>query len=366
MSSIFKHTLKVKPSLKKRIGLKLYSKEFDVLVKQHPLRTIFWECTLRCNLNCRHCGSDCKSSSVVADMPKEDFLRAIYTVLPHVDVRKLLVVITGGEALMRKDLEEVGCELQKRGVAWGVVTNGMLLTQKRMESLVASGMRAITLSVDGFAEQHNYIRQNEHSFTRAAEAIKIMVSSPVRYDIVTCVNRDNFKTLRSFYEFLLAEGVQEWRLFTIFPVGRALQDEKLQLPNEQFRELMEFIREVRKEGRMRVNYSCEGFLGNYEAEVRDNFFGCTAGITTAGIRIDGSLSGCTSIRCNFDQGNIYKDNLWEVWNRGYEKFRNRSWARKGVCAECNMFSYCRGNGMHLYNEKEELIHCNYHKLGSEG
>lgn len=352
-----------KPSFRKKIGLKLYAKEFDVLVKEHRLRTLFWECTLRCNLNCRHCGSDCKSSSVTPDMPKADFLRAVDRLIPHIDVRLLSVVMTGGEALVRNDLEEVGRELIKRGIGWGLVTNGMLLTQKRMESLIASGMIAITLSMDGFEEQHNYIRQNEHSFARAVEAMRVMVASPVRYDIVTCVNQDNFHILRAFYEFLLAEGVKEWRLFTIFPVGRAAQDERMQLPNEQFRALMEFIRAVRKEGKMRVNYSCEGFLGNYEAEVRDHFFGCTAGITTAGIRIDGSLSGCTSIRSNFDQGNIYKDDIWEVWNTRYEKYRNRSWAKKGACAECTMFGYCRGNGMHLYDDNEELLHCNYHKLG---
>lgn len=351
-----------KPSLRKKIGLMLFAKEFDVLVKEHPLRTLFWECTLRCNLNCRHCGSDCKSSSVTPDMPKEDFLRAVDDLIPHIDVRLLQVVFTGGEALVRNDLEEVGNELKRRGIGWGLVTNGMLLTEKRMESLIASGMIAITLSMDGFAEQHNYIRQNEQSFPRAVEAMRVMVASPIRYDIVTCVNQDNLKTLNDFYEFLLEEGVKEWRLFTIFPVGRASNDERLQLTNEQFRELMEFIRSVRKEGKMKVNYSCEGFLGNYEAEVRDHFFGCTAGITTMGIRIDGSLSGCTSIRANFDQGNIYRDNIGEVWNTRYEKFRNRAWAKKGKCAECSMFRYCRGNGMHLYDENEELFHCNYHKL----
>lgn len=351
-----------KPSLRKKIGLMLFAKEFDVLVKEHPLRTLFWECTLRCNLHCRHCGSDCKSSSAISDMPKADFLRAIDDLIPHIDIRLLSVVMTGGEALIRNDLEEVGRELKRRGIGWGLVTNGMLLTEKRMESLIASGMIAITLSMDGFAEQHNYIRQNEQSFSHAVEAMRVMVASPIRYDIVTCVNQDNLKTLNDFYEFLLEEGVKEWRLFTIFPVGRASNDERLQLTNEQFRELMEFIRSVRKGGKMKVNYSCEGFLGNYEAEVRDHFFGCTAGITTMGIRIDGSLSGCTSIRANFDQGNIYRDNIGEVWNTRYEKFRNRAWAKKGKCAECSMFRYCRGNGMHLYDENEELFHCNYHKL----
>ena len=64
----------------------------------------------------------------------------------------------------------------------------------------------------------------------------------------------------------------------------------------------------------------------------------------------------------FDQGNIYKDNLWEVWNNRFEPFRNREWAHKGECKECKMWKFCLGNGMHLYDNDHNLLHCNYNKL----
>ena len=180
--------------------------------------------------------------------------------------------------------------------------------------------------------------------------------------MVTCVTPDNFDTLSNFKTLLIDEGCKAWRIFTVFPVGRAAEDDKLQLSPQQYRELMEFIAAARKEGKIACSYACEGFLGGYEAEVRDNFFGCMAGIGIAGIRIDGSISGCTSIRSNFDQGNIYKDNLWEVWNNRFEKYRDRSWARKGRCATCSSWRYCNGNGMHLYDNNECLIHCNLERL----
>ena len=44
------------------------------LRREHPLRDLFWECTLRCNMACRHCGSDCLKESMVPDMPFADFL----------------------------------------------------------------------------------------------------------------------------------------------------------------------------------------------------------------------------------------------------------------------------------------------------
>ena len=48
-------------SLRKKLGLELERRIQDQLIEEHPLRQLFWESTLRCNLHCRHCGSDCKS-----------------------------------------------------------------------------------------------------------------------------------------------------------------------------------------------------------------------------------------------------------------------------------------------------------------
>ena len=137
--------------------------------------------------------------------------------------------------------------------------------------------------------------------------------------------------LPRFRDFLIAEGVKRWRIFTIFPVGRGADDPSLQLDTEQFRRLMEFIRDTRREGRIAVNYGCEGFLGRYEGDVRDTFYHCSAGVSIAGIRVDGAISGCTSIRARYDQGNIYRDNFMDVWNNRFAPYRDREWMRHGAC-----------------------------------
>ena len=353
----------IKIGLRKRLALELFAREYKELTQKHDLKVLFWECTLRCNLNCRHCGSDCRAIADTPDMPAEHFLRAVDTITPHVNPREVLIAITGGEALLRPDLEEVGTELRKRGYRWGIVTNGMGLDHKRLERLTKAGLSSITISIDGFADTHNAMRRNPLSFDRAVNALRAIIATPrLNYDVVTCVTPENFADLAKFKELLIAEGCAAWRIFTVFPAGRAHNDQSLQLSNAQYQELMEFIASTRKEGKIRLSYACEGFLGGYEAEVRDNFFGCMAGIGIAGIRIDGSISGCTSIRANFDQGNIYNDNLWEVWNNRFEKYRNREWCRKDACAECSVWRYCHGNGMHLYDEDECLMHCNYNRL----
>jgi len=350
-------------NLKTKIGLELHRHYRANNAKLHTLRTLFWECTLRCNVNCRHCGSDCKMAPA-KDMPMEDFLHAIDQITPHVDPHKTFIIFTGGEPLLRNDLEACGAELYRRGFPWGLVSNGMLFDEQRLHSLIHSGMHSCTISLDGFEEDHNWMRQNPHSFENASRAIKLLIKEKrVVWDIVTCVNPRNIQRLEAFKEWLISLGVENWRCFTIVPMGRAAQDPELQLSDEQFHEVMEFIKRTRAEGRIHVSYGCEGFLGPYELQVRDHLYYCRAGIEVASILNDGSISGCTSIRSNLHQGNIYQDNLWDVWNTKFQRYRDRNWTKKGLCSNCKLFRYCEGNGLHLYDDDGNLRFCHMHRLG---
>ena len=86
-------------------------------------------------------------------------------------------------------------------------------------------------------------------------------------------------------------------------------------------------------------------------------------MSVASIRVNGDISGCTSVRGNYTQGNIYHDDFWDVWQNRFEPFRNREWARKGECADCKVWRFCKGGGMHLRDDCGELMYCHYRKIG---
>lgn len=104
------------------------------------------------------------------------------------------------------------------------------------------------------------------------------------------------------------------------------------------------------------------FLGNFEGEVRSHFFSCQAGVTVGSVLCDGSISSCPSIRADYHQGSIYKDDFMEVWNNNFAPYRDREWMRTGECADCQYFRYCRGNGMHLRDSEGKLILCHLKRL----
>lgn len=351
-------------SFRKKIALKLFQKHKANETAKHQLNYLMWECTLRCNLGCKHCGSDCRKNMSQPDMPLADFLDVVDSITPHVNTHNTMIVITGGEPLMRSDLEECGRELYKREYPWGIVSNGLAMTAERLDSLIASGLRSVTISLDGLEESHNIMRGNAKSFHNAFNAIKLLTTKEedLIFDVVTCVSTRTFPELSAVKEMLIEAGVKQWRIFTIFPIGRAAQHKDLQLSPKQFKELFDFISQTRKEGRIKLSYGCEGFLGDYETEVRDNFFFCRAGINVGSVLVDGSISACPNLRANFIQGNIYKDDFMEVWNKRYQPFRDRSWTKQGECAECKHFVYCQGNGMHLRDENGKLLFCHLKRI----
>ena len=350
--------------VKKKLALKLHNRYRANEKKIHQLNYIFWECTLRCNLNCIHCGSDCKKDSSTNDMPKEDFFKALDTISPIISPNKTMIVLTGGEVILRKDIFEIGTELYNRGFPWGLVSNGMGLDKAMISKLLQSGIRAITISLDGLEESHNWLRGNKNSFNRVLNALTLLnQTTGVRYDVVTCANHKNIAELPKLYNLLIKLGLKEWRIFTIFPIGRAKHHDKLQLDSPSFKALFDFIAKIRKEGKIKLNYGCEGFLGDYEGKVRDNFFFCRAGINVASILVDGSISACPNLRDNFVQGNIYKDSFKDIWLNKYSMYRDRSWTKTGICEDCEFFIYCEGNGMHLRDEKTgELLFCHLNRI----
>lgn len=352
--------------LSKHILLELFRLYHKQLVDSHPLRCLIWECTLKCNLSCKHCGSDCKCDEATTNMSYQDFVSVLNSIKPHIPPEKLKITFSGGEPLMRSDIVECGNNLSQLGYSWGMVSNGLLLTKKRIAELVDAGLKSISLSLDGLEAYHNSFRDNQNSYNKVIEAIKELKKYPTVFtSVVTCVTPDNLQQLDVLKTMLIDElKIGSWRMYPVFPVGRAANNRDLLLDSEQLHALLSFIQIHRKKGN-NIKFSCEGFLGDYEGEVRQHFYYCMAGVTVASIRANGDISGCNSIRFNYAEGNIYKDNFWDVWQNRFEKYRNRDWAKTGICSKCNAFRYCLGGGMHLRDVNGDVVNCLYNKLNSK-
>ena len=181
------------PGFIKKLRLNYAYTQYQKRCESHSLQQLFWECTLRCNLNCLHCGSDCRTTSDMQDMPLEDFLVVLDDVRSTMDSRRILVITTGGEPLVRKDICNCGRAIRESGFHWGMVSNGMLLDEKMCSQLIDAGLETIAISLDGFEDAHNWLRGSNSSFAMAVRAIKTLIDKKITWDVITCVTPKNIE-----------------------------------------------------------------------------------------------------------------------------------------------------------------------------
>jgi len=329
----------------------------------HDLNYIFFELTQRCNLSCRHCGSDCKADVSMPDLPVEKILDVLVGIRKRHDPSRITVTLTGGEPMLYPHFFTLGQAITKLGFPWGMVTNGWAWSPEKVEAARLAGMRTITVSLDGPPAVHDWLRGRKGSYERAASALRLLTAAPwlQKLDVVTCVHRRNLDQLDETRALLEELGVEHWRLFTVSPIGRAATDPDMILNKEEFRRLMAWTADRLDTPGPVVVYSESGYLGSCDTTVRHHPFFCRACINVAGVMADGAILACPNIDRSFAQGNIFKDDFCEIWEDGYQPFRDRSWLRTGDCADCGKWGVCQGNSFHLLDPETGHTRICYYK-----
>jgi radical SAM enzyme (rSAM/lipoprotein system) len=354
-----------KMNLQKKLGLELFRSYKKSQTQLHDLKYLFWECTLKCNFSCLHCGSNCGIENS-NDLPYQLIVNELAIIKKMLGNKLPHIVITGGEPLIRKDIEMFGSEISKLGYNWGLVTNGFLLDIERLTNLIKSGLTAITISLDGLKDSHNWLRNNVLSFDRTINAIELVSKeNNLTFDVATCITTKNLYELDKIHDLLTGLDVKNWRLFTIDPIGRASKHKELNINEKDFVHTLEFIKNAKKRKGININFGCDGFLENYEGVVREEFYFCRAGINIASVLHDGSICACPNISRKLIQGNILHESLIDVWNNKYQLFRNRDWTKSNQCAKCKNYKYCLGNGICLRDiENNKVIRCHSKMLNN--
>jgi radical SAM protein with 4Fe4S-binding SPASM domain len=324
------------------------------LLARPDLTYLFWESTLRCNLKCSHCGSRCEPGRVDPELTRDEVLGILDTIAQDFDATRIFVSITGGEPLLRPDLVEVVAHMTSLGMRSCIVTNGTLLDAERASQLFDAGMRTISVSIDGMQAEHEIMR-GKGSWARALSAITLARKAgfPV-VEAITCVRPSNLTSLPAVERAVRDAGAVLWRLITLDRMGRLEgdADPAMWLDPWQIRTLLDFIERRRRElaaagDPFGVQFSCGGFLGpRRELKVRSNDGQCFAGLCVASILSDGSVSACPSLPRSWAQGSARRERFSSIWHNKFGAFRDVSWRRSGICADCSWFKLCLGGGLH--------------------
>ena len=325
------------------------------------LRQLFLELTMRCNEHCLHCGSNC------GDVQSEELSAKRYQLfLDEIKAdfgtgRKMLC-ITGGEPLLRSDFEEILGYAHSIGFRWGMTSNGTMIDKERAKMLRDCGMATISVSLDGLPQTHDAFRRTPGGWDRAMEGIEnlLSVGGFEHIQVTTVVTHQNIGELDELFRIFDKMPLDSWRVINIEPMGRAKQYPELLLTPDDYRTMFEFIRNKRIAGEP-VCYGCSHYLGmEYEHEVRDWYFHCTAGTYIASVMANGDITACLDIerRPEFIQGNILRDRFRDVWEQRFQIFRKDLCEENAKCAACPEKQFCHGDSYHSWDfDKHEPLLC---------
>lgn len=182
---------------------------------------VFWESTRACLLSCRHCRAEAIPQPLPGELTRVDALRLLEQLTDFGRPYPVLVV-TGGDALLRADL----LELAERAVALGIpvavapsVTP--LLTPARLAALRARGVKVASLSLDGArAETHEAIRGVAGHFRATLAALRLLRSHGFTVQVNTVVMRENVEELPAIASIVKEGGAAIWEAFFLVQVGR--------------------------------------------------------------------------------------------------------------------------------------------------
>ena len=318
----------------------------------HDLRLLIFEVTQRCNVACRHCGSDCVSHPDQPDLPMADVVRVLTEVRGAYDSRKIMVMVIGGEPLCYPGFWELGRQIRKLEYPWGLVTNGYAWTDRDFKEARRAHLDSVAVSLDGLEAEHDAMRGRKGSFDRTLAMLRHLMEDRFWQvmDVVTCVTPENLPVLDGIYDLLHGLGIPAWRLMPVSPLGRAATHPDLFLDEAGFKQLMSKILEFKARNEMMVNLSESHYLGPcLEGRVRDHYYYCQAGIHAAGIMVNGDIGACPNLDRRLRQGNLGEDSFVDVWENRYHLFRDRRWMRVGACAGCGEWRWCQGNSLHNWD-----------------
>jgi heme b synthase len=220
-----------------------------------PLRLLFWETTVACNLECVHC----RRLEVSRERSKQDLTTAdaaaFIRTLPETGAP--ILVFSGGEPLKRADLFDLAETARAAGLPTALATNGTLVTDAVARAVVETGIRRVSISLDGpDADTHDAFR-GTGAFDAAVAGFHRLKRAGVSMQINTTIARHNYARLDDAYRLALDLGADALHLFMLVPVGCGMElPEETLLTGEEYEKALGWIYDRSVEGKLHLKATC--------------------------------------------------------------------------------------------------------------
>jgi len=308
---------------------------------------VAWNLTRRCNLECAHCYiSAGPRESATAELDTAACLAVADQILA-VNPAPLLI-LSGGEPLLRDDLAEIARHASARGATVVVGTNGTLLTDQRIAALQEAGVRGVAVSVDSLRPwYHDNFRHGKGSLAETQRSLARLRARRLDFIIQTTVTKGNRAELARLVEWSAGQGAVSFNCYFLVSTGRGASLTDLAPADYEavLADLTRWQREYR--GRMLLRAKCaphfmrhvhqadpDSPILNYETR-------CPCGTQYCRVTPDGKVTPCPYIP--EVAGDLSAQTFSDIW-RGSALFRRLRGGGPlgGKCGTCEYRKLCGG------------------------
>jgi AdoMet-dependent heme synthase len=334
---------------------------------------VAWNLTRRCNLSCAHCYISAGSwHAATGELPTErchEILDQVLEVNPNP-----MLILSGGEPLLRDDLEELARHAADGGATVVVGTNGTRLTDGRIGSLMGAGVKGVAVSVDSLeATYHDRFRHGQGALQDTLDAVDRLRRHELDFVVQSSLTRGNRKELRDLVSWAADRGAVSFNLYFLVPTGRGEGMHGLSpAENEEvLRELTVLEEEYR--GRMMIRSKCQPQLMRHvsEAETDSPLLSyrtrCPCGVHYCRITPEGKVTPCpyTPVVA----GDLAQATFREIWECSSVFHALRHGEPGGKCGLCEYREICGGCRARAYATTGDLLgpdeSCAYDPTGTE-
>jgi len=324
---------------------------------------VVWNCTKQCNLACAHCYASATRKPAPDELDGDE-ARAMIDDLAAFGSPVLL--LSGGEPLMRGDLLEMIAHARSGGMRAVVSTNGTLITPAKAEALAEAGLSYVGVSLDGLEAIHDQFRGVAGAFGKALQGIRNCRSAGVKVGLRLTLTRRNVADLGGIFDLIEREQIPRVCFYHLVYTGRGDNLRAETLSNDQTRDVVDLIMdrtaELHRAGNplevLTVDNHADGPYV-YLRLLREDPDRAAACLEL--LRMNGGNSTGVGIGCVSWNGDVHPDQFWrhhvlgnvrrrpfsEIWTDPDQPLLSKLRLRKKVltcrCTRCRWLDVCNGN-----------------------
>lgn len=315
---------------------------------------VSWNTTNACNMFCAHCYRESGGNAFDGDLTTAEGRKMIDEIAA---AGFKIMIFSGGEPLMRDDIEELIAHAASRGLRPVLGTNGSLLTPDKAAGLKKAGLMRAGISLDSLdTAAHDRLRGFPGAWGSAVAGMAACREAGLPFQIHTTVMKWNLAETEQLTDFAVEHGAAAHHIFFLIPVGRGLDIEDNMLSAEEYEDVLIRIIEKQKEVPMELKPTCAPqFMRIAKSRGVEMRFskGCIAGISYCIVSPRGNVQPCAYFPES--AGNVLETPFDEIWkNSGLFKTL-RTCEYKGGCGTCSYNDICGGCRARAYYQNGDYM-----------